>query len=216
MASDSGSDPKDEKHAAANAVAEQKAAEKLASDAKSFTNKNPGQSFGPAMGSRSGSSQASSLNVTANPSLNSTPPPDRNAQKPKAKKGTVIKRRFPRRKFTQKIGLLFKGKYSVTESVQIGEGGMMILSPHKHVEGDQVVISFLVPGRAFVIVRAQVQYKIDDTKAGKIYYGMKFLNITFDHRRKLRDFIAAKSEKEAVQEGVYNMVSNHDPGSRKS
>jgi hypothetical protein len=34
-------------------------------------------------------------------------------------------------------------------------------------------------------------------------YGVKFLNITFDNRRKLRDFVAAKTEEEARQEGVF-------------
>lgn len=115
----------------------------------------------------------------------------------------IKKRRFPRRKFTQKIGLLFRGKYDISESVQIGEGGMMIRSPHEHEEGDWVVLSFLVPGRAFVIVRGQVQFKGKDSSIGTPLYGIRFLNITFENRRVLRDFISAKTEAEAREEGVF-------------
>ena len=115
----------------------------------------------------------------------------------------IKKRRFPRRKFKQVMGLLFRGAYDISQSVQIGEGGMLIRSPHAHKDGEKVVISFLVPGRGFMIVRAQIQYSLPDKKSGSAFWGVKFLNLSFENRRILRDFISAKTEAEALLEGVY-------------
>lgn len=120
----------------------------------------------------------------------------------KDKQNLISKRRFPRRRFSQNIGVLFKGQYRISESAQIGEGGMMISSDFALEENSWVVVSFMVPGRAFIIVRAQVQYLMPDAQTHEVMYGLKFLNITFDNRRKLRDFIAAKTEAEAVADGI--------------
>lgn len=79
---------------------------------------------------------------------------------------------------------------------------MMVKPPFQLQEGEKIVLSFMVPGRVFIVVRAQVQYTVKDPTGPM--YGVKFLNITFDNRRKLRDFVAAKTEEEARQEGVFN------------
>lgn len=114
----------------------------------------------------------------------------------------IKKRRFPRRKFHRNVGYLYKGQYNVVECVQIGEGGMMVYSPHAHQKGDCVVVSFMVPGRDFIICRAMVQYPMQDQQ-GRTLYGMRFIDISFEYRRMLRDFISAKTEDEARQEGVF-------------
>lgn len=80
---------------------------------------------------------------------------------------------------------------------------MMVYSPHTHAEGDIVVVSFMVPGRDFVVCRASVQYDMKD-HAGKVLQGLRFINISFEYRRMLRDFISAKTEEEARQEGVFS------------
>jgi hypothetical protein len=61
----------------------------------------------------------------------------------------------------------------------------------------------MVPGRDFMVCRATVQYPMQDQK-GRSLYGMKFTNITFEYRRMLRDFISAKTEEEARQEGIFS------------
>ena len=120
------------------------------------------------------------------------------------KKRAIPKRQFPRRRFAKTIGLLFRGQYTLTNSVQIGEGGMMVQSPFGLGEGNKLIVSFMVPGRMFMIVTAQVQYIIEQGSDSNPSYGLKFLTISFESRRHLRDFIAAKTEAEANEEGIHN------------
>ncbi len=115
----------------------------------------------------------------------------------------ISKRKFPRRRSVQKIGILYKGRYQMSESNQIGEGGMLIRSPFALQELDHIVVSFMVPGSVFIIARSQVQYVMSTSDRSEVLYGLKFTNIAFDQRRKLRDFIAAKTEAEAIAEGMF-------------
>ena len=113
----------------------------------------------------------------------------------------IAKRRFPRRRFRQKIGVLWRGSYAISESVQIGEGGMLAAASFGFEIGDNVIVSFQIPGREFVVVKASVQYERQEN--GRKVHGLKFLNISFEQRRLLRDFVSAKTEAEAHLEGVF-------------
>lgn len=102
-----------------------------------------------------------------------------------------------------RVGVLLQGKYEIAQSTQIGEGGMMIKPNQPLKEGDLLVVSFMVPHRGFIIVRARVQYLMKEAITNKNQYGLQFLNISFEYRRMLRDFISAKTEEEALQEGLF-------------
>lgn len=110
------------------------------------------------------------------------------------------RRRHPRRNLTRGVGVLCAGRYSVGQAHEISEGGMMFrVAPGAEGEplkaGQSVVLSFQIPNRDFVTLTAEILYKVKDQS-----YGVKFLNISFERRRMIRDYISNKSIEEAKQE----------------
>lgn len=107
------------------------------------------------------------------------------------------RRRVPRRSFERKVGVLIRGEYIVTQSLQIGERGMLIYSPRPLAEGQQVVIAFRLPGFAHVVVRATVRYILKPaTGSADVRYGLQFDSIDFSARRQIRNYVAAKEAEE--------------------
>ena len=105
-------------------------------------------------------------------------------------------RKLPRRKFTHKVGLLYKGKYVMAQGRQIGEKGIL-LEPGLTLEPEQLVlISFAVMNAKIIIVRAKILYKTVDS-SGKDIFGFEFINLPFTDRRIIREYIAEKTETEA-------------------
>ena len=109
---------------------------------------------------------------------------------------TEAKRRYPRRSFTRKVGALHQGIYSIVDSGEIGEGGMLILLDSKIAIGDQLVVSFKVPNGEFVSVRVVVKTNDLPGKGKLIGHGVAFLNLPFHLKRTIRSFVAERSELE--------------------
>jgi hypothetical protein len=107
------------------------------------------------------------------------------------------RRRVPRRSFFAPVGLLLAGRYTVERSFQVGEGGMMIsiggqgsLPP----VGQQVVLSFFVPNGALVLVRGTVRNQIPADRENPIRFGVEFMNLGFQAKREIRNFVAAATQ----------------------
>jgi len=111
-------------------------------------------------------------------------------------KNFIRKRRVPRRVFFRKVGLLARGSYYITEAMEVGEGGMQLMSPVPLEEGQQVVISFSIPGMDYVVTRSVVRYVKNSLSDGDVSYGVQFETIDFDSRRKIRSYVAQKSIEE--------------------
>lgn len=110
-----------------------------------------------------------------------------------------FRRRFPRRRFQNSVGVLCRGKFEMVLGSEIGEGGLLFLSGETFPVGADVVANFFVPGRNFVTVRAQLIYAIP-AKTGKnarLSYGVRFIGISFEAKRMIRDYIAEKTAIEA-------------------
>lgn len=108
----------------------------------------------------------------------------------------VRKRRVPRRAFHRRIGILAGGKYFTTDAHEIGEGGILFISEAILNEGQQIVVTFNIPGVDYVVARSVVRY-IKKTANQKILsYGVQFETLDFGTKRKIRAYVAQKSSAE--------------------
>jgi hypothetical protein len=91
------------------------------------------------------------------------------------------------------MGVLIQGKYFVEDSIELGERGMMFTTEIALKQLEEIVVSFVIPENFVVITRAQVRYTIN--KGKKAFVGVEFTNISFEDRRKVRDFIAQRKDR---------------------
>lgn len=109
------------------------------------------------------------------------------------------RRRVPRRAFKNQIGLLVSGLYQVETGLEIGEGGMMFQSPRSLEVGKMLAVTFKLPGVSPCVVRAVVKYVLPHLEEGnpQSRYGVEFLELDFNYKREIRNYVASKSEHEA-------------------
>ncbi|MCB0419361.1 MAG: PilZ domain-containing protein [Bdellovibrionales bacterium] len=110
------------------------------------------------------------------------------------------KRRVPRRKVDQKVGVLVGGEYSVTRAFEMGEGGLKISYDGPLEIGQRIVVTFNVIGITKAIATAIVRYH-SDKAAAPVYYGLEFLNLDFKIKRLIRNFVASWSENDPQENG---------------
>lgn len=103
------------------------------------------------------------------------------------------RRRVPRRAFEGAVGMLLKGEYSIQRAYQVGEGGMMISSTAKTplVEGVNLVVNFFLPSGVLITVRGLVRSVVPGKDGMPKRYGIEFVNVGFQSKREIRNFVAA-------------------------
>ena len=107
------------------------------------------------------------------------------------------RRRVPRRAFNKRVGLLVNGVYLISESTQLGEGGMLIMSPQNLEIGQKLVVTFKLPDTNQAVVRGIIRYRLEPKGDAKYpCYGIEFINLDFNLKREIRSFVASKSENE--------------------
>lgn len=111
---------------------------------------------------------------------------------------SIENRRSPRRVFRRPVGILAHGVYQVCKALQLGEGGMMAIIDADITPGTTVVITVFIPGGGYALVQAQVLYCVDSPE-GKAY-GLKFENVPLAQKRFIRNYVSAKTQKEAEDE----------------
>jgi hypothetical protein len=102
------------------------------------------------------------------------------------------RRKYPRREFLRKIGVLHIGEYSIADGVQIGEGGLTFESSIQIQEGDVIVLSFQVPGSLFIAVTAEA-LSSEKQKSNLYRTSCSFKNIQFENKRMIRTFVSART-----------------------
>jgi c-di-GMP-binding flagellar brake protein YcgR len=112
------------------------------------------------------------------------------------------RRRVPRRNYRRSVGILFHGQYEMCRSVEIGEGGMKIQSVSPMRWMDHLVITFNIPGENLVCIRAEIRYEFKTNEPTGNFYGIQFMNIDFKSKRKIRNYVAARTEKESLDLGT--------------
>lgn len=104
----------------------------------------------------------------------------------------TFKRRYPRRQFFTRVGALIQGQYFTENTVELGEKGMMFTTDVAMKVGDQLVVSFFIPGGYCVITRALVRYQNVAKTSSRV--GIEFTTVSFEDRRALRDYISQRKE----------------------
>jgi hypothetical protein len=119
-----------------------------------------------------------------------------NLSKPEQLQG---RRKFPRRNFDNKVGVLCAGKYNVYGGLIIGEGGLSIRSASMFESESAVLLTFRIPGGSIILIRANVknQFKLKTDK-NMNDVGMQFINLQFSDKRLIRTFVAARGESELI------------------
>lgn len=109
-------------------------------------------------------------------------------------RSTGKKRRVPRRSITARVGVLYKGQYSVCHAVEIGEGGMLFSSFDDIQKDDRVVVTLRIPDVLQGVAIGTVMYTVEGKRIGEPHrYGIQFDKIEFDLKRKIRNFVASSS-----------------------
>lgn len=106
------------------------------------------------------------------------------------------RRKVPRRVFVHKVGLLSQGVYVVGQSHEIGEGGIKISTNLPLILYGRVVITLSIPNYRFISVQAETRYREKEGQQGYFAFGFEFKTIDFHDRRKIRNFVAAKTEQD--------------------
>lgn len=110
------------------------------------------------------------------------------------------RRRVPRRAYFHKVGVLYRGRYRLGEAFEIGEKGMLFATSFEMAVGDQVVLSFYIPGYGHSLARAVVRYLRDNESViTKFKYGVEFETADFDCRRYIRYYVASDDSKEGLK-----------------
>ncbi len=88
--------------------------------------------------------------------------------------------------------MLLHGKFNQERAFQVGEGGMMFSCRAAELkEGEQLVVSFFLPNGILIIVRGIVRSTIPPKGNDRPRYGIEFLNLEFQMKREIRNFVAA-------------------------
>lgn len=107
----------------------------------------------------------------------------------------MVKRRYPRREYLSKVGVLTQGKYFIQKTFELGEKGMLFESDIAFREGDKIICNFCLPDGYVVVTQAIVRYITKAKEETLSHIGIEFSNINFEDRRKVRDFIAQRKDK---------------------
>lgn len=120
---------------------------------------------------------------------------------------SAFRRKFPRRQFHRSVGVLFNGKYLVCAAVELGEGGLSFRAPNKDflknlmVGGDSA--EKLIPGatlaltfhmgadQKYIVVKANAR-NVKSGKDGLAIVGCQFVELNFEHRREIRNFVTSR------------------------
>ena len=106
------------------------------------------------------------------------------------------RRRYPRRTFKRKVGVLFNGQYMIFDAVEVGEGGMSIISETVLTVGRHLVVSFQIPHGGFVSLRAEIKSIRKHGTAG--VHGLSFDKIEFTNKRQIRAFVSERTNDRKV------------------
>ena len=108
-----------------------------------------------------------------------------------------FRRKYPRKSFTKKIGLLYRGEYHLVQGNEIGEGGLSFKvnlankTKHSNIkELDILNVTFQpIPG-TFLIINASAR-NVRVSGDEKII-GVQFENLSFETKRFIRNFITTR------------------------
>lgn len=75
---------------------------------------------------------------------------------------------------------------------------MMISCSRKVTAGQKLVLSFYLPGGATIVVRGVVRNIVPADNSSPERYGIEFLNLDFQFKREIRNFVASATGLESA------------------
>ena len=100
-------------------------------------------------------------------------------------------RKFPRKVFKRKLTFLCRGKATVVDGVEIGEGGISFKSDYILDENQKVIVNFFISEGDFFSVKTTLMNK--QVVADQFVYGVVFDDISIALKRQIRAYVARKS-----------------------
>jgi len=100
------------------------------------------------------------------------------------------RRRFPRRSYVRKVGVLSAGQFIVCEAGELSEGGISFKSEFLFNVEKELLINFQIPNGSFAFLRAIV--KSTTKQDGLVVHGLSFVDVPFQHRRQIRAYVSER------------------------
>lgn len=100
-------------------------------------------------------------------------------------------RKYPRKEFQRKIGILFGGLYQVVDGVEISEGGLSFQTDMVFAPNRECVLTFKIPKGDFISLRGTIKHMTKNQ--GFMNVGVSFIQVPFSNKRQIRNFIADRS-----------------------
>lgn len=104
---------------------------------------------------------------------------------------TEALRKYPRKEFQRKIGILFSGEYQVVEGVEISEGGLSFKTDMVFASDRECVLTFKIPKGDFISLRGIIKHMTKNQ--GFMSVGVSFVQVPFSNKRQIRNFIADRA-----------------------
>ena len=104
-------------------------------------------------------------------------------------------RRYPRRDFEVRVGVLLSGQYQVCRSKDIGEGGISLISEQDFGQGARILLSFQIPsaegtkGEFVSIIGTILSVR---REGNQFLSGIAFDHLDFNYKRQIRSYVASK------------------------
>jgi len=114
-------------------------------------------------------------------------------------------KRFPRKDLRIQVGILCQGKYQVTTSHDIGEGGMSLFSEVALEKGLRIVASFQIPSAAgpeskFLSLLGTI---LSSRKIENLFFqNIQFDGLELQQKKKIRSFVASSLAPSATSSGT--------------
>lgn len=99
---------------------------------------------------------------------------------------------FPIRGFVRKLGLMLKGEYVVAFGIDLSEAVIRVRVKDEVPAGTSGVATFRIPDSDFIIARGAVT-KCERDPQGP-FIELQFHDLSLLQKRKIREFIAARSK----------------------
>jgi hypothetical protein len=104
-------------------------------------------------------------------------------------------RRYPRRAFEVRVGVLRLGQYQICTTKDIGEGGLALGSEQDLGKGQRILMSFQIPsgqghkGEFISIIGTTLSVR---KVGGEFFHGIAFDQLDFNYKRQIRAYVASK------------------------
>lgn len=108
-----------------------------------------------------------------------------NTEKPNDSKRDM--RKYPRKACSARTVLFHELQAEVSETLQVGEGGMMVTTKLPVQIGEIITIHFVL-NENYIRARGKVLYRIEDSHNEKVKLGIEFQSLFEEYREAIRNF----------------------------